>query len=232
MRIHYLQHVPFEGLGSIQGWAEAGRHSITCTRLYAEEDLPKIEMMDMLIVMGGPMNVYEEKKYPWLVREKRCIERAIAANKIVLGICLGAQLIADVLGAKVFANEFKEIGWFPVQRTKEALQSKIGEVFPEKMEVFHWHGDTFDLPTGAIHAAKSVACENQAFIYKGCVVGLQFHLETTKNGATEMIKNCSHELVDGPFIQAEEAILSQEENFESINKAMWKLLDYSNQSDT
>lgn len=227
MNIHYLQHVPFEGPASIQGWAEARGHSITCTRLFAGDALPEIREIDMLIVMGGPMNVYEEKKYPWLAGEKRHIERAIAANKAVLGICLGAQLIADALGSRVYANKHKEIGWFPVQKTEQAGKIPAFGALSDEMVVFHWHGDTFDLPQGAIHAARSAACENQAFIYDGRVAGLQFHLETTRSGAAEMIRNCGHELVDGPFIQPAEAILSREENFESINKAMWKLLDCS-----
>ncbi|MBI5184763.1 MAG: type 1 glutamine amidotransferase [Nitrospinae bacterium] len=227
MRLHYLQHVPFEGLGSIQGWAGAKGHSITCTRLFAGDKFPEIGEIDMLIIMGGPMNIYEEKKHPWLAGEKKFIEKAIAANKTVLGICLGAQLIADALGSRVCANKHKEIGWFPVQKTEQAGKIPAFDALSDEMVVFHWHGDTFDLPQGAIHAARSAACENQAFIYDGRVVGLQFHLETTRSGAAEMIRNCGNELVDGPFIQPAEAILSQGENFENINKAMWKLLDYS-----
>ena len=136
-----------------------------------------------MIVMGGPMNIYEEKKYPWLLREKCFIEDATKTGKVVIGICLGAQIIADVLGANVYAGEHKEIGWFPIFRTKEAGESIVFRDFPSELEVFHWHGDSFDLPSGCIRLAESAACPNQAFIYDERVVGLQFHLEVTRQGA-------------------------------------------------
>ena len=148
MNIHYLQHVPFEGLGSIANWVGQAGHNLTGSRLYAGEALPDPAALDWLIVMGGPMGVHDERHHPWLTREKQLIEQAIGQEKTVLGICLGAQLIADVLGARVYANEHREIGWFPVRRTSEAADCALGRVLPEQVEVFHWHGDTFDLPAG------------------------------------------------------------------------------------
>ena len=121
MNIHYLQHVPFEDLGSIKNWAKIRGHRVTATRFYRAEPLPFLDELDWLIIMGGPMNIYEEDKYPWLGHEKRFIEEVIKTDKVVLGICLGAQLIADVLGVRIYENIHKEIGWFPIQLTSEGI---------------------------------------------------------------------------------------------------------------
>lgn len=165
MKIHYLQHVAFEGLGSIENWAKLQGHTLSATQLYQDESLPSLENIDFLLVMGGLMNIYEEDKYPWLINEKKFIEQAIKHDKIVLGSCLGSQLIADVLGAKVFPNLEPEIGWFPIEVTAAAQNSNIFNVLPKQLTVFHWHGDTFELPQGATRIAKSDGCHNQAFIY-------------------------------------------------------------------
>ncbi|MBV9468373.1 MAG: type 1 glutamine amidotransferase, partial [Abitibacteriaceae bacterium] len=143
MRIHSFQHVPFEGLASIEAWATSRGHTLSASKFYNSEPLPQIEEIDWLIVMGGPMNIYEENKYPWLVPEKHFIKQAIDRQKPVLGICLGAQLIADVLGAKVTRNPSVEIGWFPIQLTAAALNSPLFSFLPSQFPVLHWHGDTF-----------------------------------------------------------------------------------------
>ncbi len=226
MRVHYLQHVPFEGLGSMQRVLLDSGHTISATRLYQPHSLPSTDQFDWLIVMGGPMGVHDDRQYTWLVDEKRFIENAIQDGNIVLGICLGAQLIADVLGASVYANAHKEIGWFPIQRTEASAASPIGSSFPESIEAFHWHGDTFDLPAGAVHLARSTACENQAFVYRQRVLALQYHLETTRESAEALIKNCAHELDGGgPYIQSAEIMLSSDDRFTRINDAMKTLLE-------
>lgn len=225
MKIHHFQHVHFEGLGAIGPWGETNAHTLSATRFFRGERLPKLEDIDWLIVLGGPMGVQDEQRCPWLTQEKRFIEEAIKNRKIVLGICLGAQLIADVLGAKVFRNRFKEIGWFPVELTSASAASLIFKKLPQLFEAFHWHGDTFDPPTGASRIAQSVACENQAFVYDQRIVGLQFHLETTREGAEQPIKCCAEDIVDAPFIQSPNGILSSDAPFEEINKQMGILLD-------
>lgn len=224
MRIHYLQHVPFEGLGSMEQVLLDSGHAITSTRLYESDAVPKTAQFDWLIVMGGPMGVYDEAKYPWLSDEKQFIKKTIEGNKIVLGICLGAQLIAEVLGASVYPNAEKEIGWFPVERIEASQASQLGRAFPQAVEAFHWHGDTFDLPAGAVHLARSSVCENQAFIYRDRVLALQFHLETTKQSASALIKHCAEELVEAPYIQSAQAMLSSNERFIQINETMNSLL--------
>ena len=145
MKLHYLQHVPFEGLGSIASWAKARRAQISRTRLFAGEALPSADEIDLLVVMGGPMGVYDERDYPWLVREKEFLKQAIDTDTRILGVCLGAQLIAEVLGARIYPNDHKEIGWFPIEGVQAAHSNSIGKVLSNAGEVFHWHGDTYDL---------------------------------------------------------------------------------------
>ena len=229
MRAHYFQHVPFEGLGSIEPWLKKAGYEITGTRFFESDELPDLKTIDMLIVMGGPMSVNDEDKFPWLVAEKKFIWDAIAKNKQVLGICLGAQLIAGALGAKVYPNKVKEIGWFPVY----GISSKEHSFrFPSKLEVFHWHGETFDLPMGAVHLAKSDVCENQAFQFGKSVIGLQFHLETTPETARNLVSNCRDELVvNAPYIQKDEKIISVgSETFKSINHLMDEVLSFLTKS--
>jgi GMP synthase (glutamine-hydrolysing) len=225
MKIHYLQHVPFEGLASIESWAMTQNHVLSATRFYNNESLPSVKEIDWLIVMGGPMNIYEDDKYPWLTKEKRFIEQAIKQDKTVVGICLGSQLIADVLGAKVYQGQHKEIGWFPIEMTNEAENSVVFNSLPQKLTVFHWHGDTFDLPEGATCLAYSEGCQNQAFIYNEKILGLQFHLESTKDSVRRIIENCADELVEGKYIQKPEEMLLRDGNFDMINSAMSRILN-------
>lgn len=165
MRIHYLQHVPFEGLASIEQWAIKKDYILSATKFYNGDTLPSVDDLDWLIVMGGSMNIYEDDEYPWLRLEKHFIAEAIKKNKIVIGICLGSQLIADVLGSKVYKGQEKEIGWYPIQVTTEAQKSAVFASLPASLTVFHWHGDIFDLPPDALRLAYSEVCANQAFIY-------------------------------------------------------------------
>jgi len=230
MNIHYLQHVPFERLGTIESWAENYKHLVSRTQLFNENfEFPDVSEIDFLIIMGGPMTSYEEEKFPWLQKEKAFIKEAILKNKKVLGICLGAQLIADALGAKVFPGEHKEIGWFPVYKSSEEPErSKLLDVFPQKFSAFHWHGDVFNIPMGAVHLAGTSACENQAFVYNEKVLALQFHLETTPQSAEELIRHCGDEITDAQFIQKPDEILSNYQAFEKSNKLMETILELFN----
>jgi len=224
MNVHYLQHVPFEGLGSMETWFKNQGHTITVTHLYKNEELPSIEDIDWLIVMGGPMGVEDQAIYPWLTEEKAFIKQAIDQNKIVLGICLGAQLIADVLGAYIVKNSFREIGWFPIQLSKEAKATELGTALPNNFDVFHWHGDTFSIPDHAIPLASSEAYLNQGFILNEKIIGLQFHLETTAASALDLTIHCRNELDNSQYVQTAEEILDKPERFEKINKIMKAVL--------
>lgn len=223
--MHYLKHVPFEDMANIGVWAKDKGHILSKTEFYNNDTLPQMEDFDWLIILGGPMNIYEEKTYPWLASEKEFIAQAIAAKKPVLGICLGAQLIADVLGAKVKRNDFTEIGWFPVTLTRDAKSSQVFTNLPEKFMAFHWHGDTFEIPSGAVRVAESEGCKNQAFVYNDRVIGLQFHIEYSLESINSMLDNCGDELVDGKFIQNEEEILGLKENLKETNHLLNSLLD-------
>ncbi len=226
MRIHYFQHVPFESPANILNWAKERGHTITGTHLYKNDPFPDFSSFDMLVVMGGPMGVYDDDKYSFLKREKVFIENSLKLGKKVLGVCLGAQLIADVLGAKVYKNKYKEIGWFPVNLTDEAKQSKVFKDLPDEFTPFHWHGDTFDLPKGARHIAYNKATLNQAFEIEGKVIGLQFHLETTKESAKQLIENSQEELKEkGKYIQAPDDMLSKDDYFTVIKHQLYTLLD-------
>lgn len=220
MKIHYLQHVPFENLANIEPWAINENHTISKTLLFNNHTLPKTSEFDWLIIMGGPMNIYEDKKYSWLVEEKKFIEKAIADEKNVLGICLGAQLITDVLGGTVYKNNYKEIGWHPVLLTEEAKSSSVFNKLPDRFIAFHWHGDTFNLPSGAIRTAESEGCANQAFEYDKRVIGLQFHLESSEKSINSLIQNCADDITEGKYVQKTEEILYQHKNLEEIEKTM------------
>ena len=224
MRVHYLQHVPFEGPASIASVLKQNGHKLTSTKLYNHETLPSITDMDWLIVMGGPMGIYDQDRYSWLIAEKKFIKDAILSNKIVLGICLGAQLIAEALGAKVYKNKFQEIGWFNIRRSSGAATTILSKAIPNEAEVLHWHGDTFDIPAGATPLARSAACQNQGFIMDDRVVALQFHLETTCQSAKLLIENCRNELDGSQYVQTENEILSNPQRFLNINKIMVSVL--------
>jgi GMP synthase (glutamine-hydrolysing) len=220
MNVHYLQHVPFEGLGSMERWLQNHGHHITSTQLYNKESLPNLDDVDWLIVMGGPMGVEDQAIYPWMSAEKAFIKQAIDQKKIVLGICLGAQLIADVLDAYIIKNTYREIGWFPVQLSKEAKTTLLGAALPDKFDAFHWHGDTFAIPENATPLAYSEACLNQGFIINNRVVGLQFHLETTTESALDLTIHCKNELNHSRYVQTAEMILADPERFTQINIIM------------
>lgn len=224
VRIHYLQHVPFEGLGSMEAWFHERGYPLSASQLYREHQLPSLECFDWLVVMGGPMGVRDNVEYPWLAQEQHFIRAAIDAGKIVLGICLGAQLIAAALGARVMPNAQREIGWFPITAEQHKIGDVITEVFSGSTLAFHWHGDTFELPTGARRLASSEACHNQAFSLEARVFGFQFHLETTPDSAAALIENCAGELDNSRYVQSAHEILAQPGRFTEINNTMSAVL--------
>lgn len=212
MRVHWFQHVEFEGLGLIEPWLRARGHELSATRWWAGETIAPEALADIdwLVVMGGPMNIYQYRDHPWLPREKAAISAAISAGKRVLGVCLGGQLIADVLGGKVVQNREREIGWWPVRAvTAGAPRSEGGGrySFPREAVVLHWHGDTFTLPPDARRLAESEACAQQAFAWGERVLALQFHLEMSGAATGNIVTACADELaVGGVWVQPAEAI--------------------------
>lgn len=225
MRIHILQHESFESPGIILDWIKEKKFDFSYTKFYENNGLPAISEFDWLIIMGGPMGVYEVEKFPWLKEEKDFIRKSIDSGKIVLGICLGAQLIASSLGAKVYPNKFKEIGWFNVNIFNNPNNKFFTSPLTGSKKVFQWHGDTFDLPAGAIHIAESEACKHQAFIYKGKVLALQFHCEITYDSLKVMIKEGVNELKMGKYIQSADEILSRKDLISDNNSLMRLVLN-------
>ena len=224
MNVHILQHVPFEGIGSMEPWLRKRAANITSTRFFEAWTLPDVSRLDLIIAMGGPMSVNDETELPWLVQEKQFIRAAIQQGVPVLGICLGAQLIASALGARVYAGRQREIGWFDIEAVPHAGGTFA---FPLTATVFHWHGETFDLPAGAVHLARSAACEHQAFQIGTHAIGLQFHLETTPASADAIITHCRDELVADTFVQSEAALRAvPTAAYERINALMADVLDY------
>ena len=225
MRAHYLQHEPQEGLGSIEAWLAERGFEIHGTMLHEGENLPLPGDFDLLVIMGGGMSANDEEKLPWLRAEKELIRTAIAAEKKVLGVCLGAQLIASALGARVYRNAHKEIGWHPIRGIASSETSAFR--FPSICDAFHWHGETFDLPPGAVHLAESQACRHQAFQIGTNVIGLQFHLETKPETARQFISSGRSDLTPGPYVQTEEAILSAPpEKYRQLNGLMARVLSH------
>jgi GMP synthase-like glutamine amidotransferase len=205
MKVHIFQHVPFEDIGSIDHWLKQHDVALAYTRFFNNDPLPELEQVDFLVIMGGPMSVNDGNKIPWLIAEKQFIGTAVDKNIPLLGICLGAQLIAHALGARVFKNNLKEIGWFPVQgRPTPDLCFR----FPDEFTPFHWHGETFDLPSGAVQLARSRACEQQAFQTRRNIIGLQFHLEATPESIAGLIEHGRSELNAGTYVQREQQLRS------------------------
>ena len=225
MRAHFLQHVPFEGPGSIEPWLKAAGFEVSCTRFFESTGLPDPAAVDLLIVMGGPMSVNDENRFPWLRVEKQFVRSVIDRGTPVLGVCLGAQLIAGSLGARVGPNPHKEIGWFPVHGVPSGDKRVFR--FPSSIEAFHWHGETFDLPPGAVRIAQSEGCANQGFQLGPSVIGLQFHLETTPDSAREIVRHCRDELQPGRYVQSEGEILSALPiQYDTINGLIGEVLSF------
>lgn len=224
MKVHVFQHAPFEGLGSIGFWLDARGAEVSYTRCFAGDPIPALAGFDMVIAMGGPMSVNDEEDLPWLKDEKLAIRDAIARDIPVLGVCLGAQLIACALGARVYRNALKEIGWFPI-RAVTPSEPSFG--FPSECNVFHWHGETFELPESATLLARSEACEHQAFQVKRNVIGLQFHLEMTPDSALAMVENCRDELIPDRYVQSEAELRAvPASRYGTVNELMSQVLTY------
>jgi GMP synthase-like glutamine amidotransferase len=181
MTLLVMQHVPFEGPGAISDWAYSNGHRVEFCRLWAGDRLPDPDTIDGVAVMGGPMSIWETYRHTWLEPERHLISELVRKQVPVLGVCLGAQQIAAALGASVYRGPQKEIGFFPVTLANNAWRTLMSGRTPPPVgaTVFHWHGDTFDLPEGAELLASSPVTPNQAFCVGTSTIALQFHLEST-----------------------------------------------------
>jgi GMP synthase (glutamine-hydrolysing) len=175
-----VRHVAFEDLGTIAELLEQRGYATRTLEAGVDPLGAELGPEDLLIVLGGPIGAYQEDRYPFLLAELKLIERALAARSRVLGVCLGAQLLARVLGARVYPGAAKEIGFAPVELTPEGRRSALQHLGAGL--VLHWHGDTFDLPRGAVRLASTAVTPNQAFAHGSSVLALQFHVEVTPAG--------------------------------------------------
>ena len=204
--------------------------SRTC--MYEDQSFPSIHDIDALMVMGGPMSVTDDLEYPWLTLEKEFIESVIKLGKPVIGVCLGAQLIANVLGAAVVKNAHEEIGWFPVNRVdnqkdnqkNNLLDTRI-EKLPQSFDALHWHGDTFDIPEGARNFISSAACTNQAFTYGEATLALQFHLEMLPSHVQAIYQECGSAEKTGTYINGLADMLAPADKFQHASKILENILE-------
>jgi GMP synthase-like glutamine amidotransferase len=239
MHVLVFQHVHFEGLGAMAPWLDEQKAQVQVIRQYEPEPglLPALSAIDLIIVLGGPMSVHDADRYPWLEAEKAYIQTALRAKTPILGLCLGAQLIAEQLGGSVRKNLLPEIGWWPIhwhdaaQRIWPECQCadkpELEAIEAAGTRVFHWHGETFDLPAEAQPLAHSAACVNQGFLYRDHVVGLQFHLEMTPETVEHLLVNGEDELVDSPFVSTAEKMKSEPADTYALNqRLMGELLQY------
>ncbi|OGP89586.1 MAG: hypothetical protein A2156_13840 [Deltaproteobacteria bacterium RBG_16_48_10] len=190
MNVLIVKHAEIEGPGVIEEYLKQGKIPYQILNLESDVRFPRLDDLTHIILLGGPMNVYEEDRYPFLKYEDLFIKEAIQRGKRILGICLGAQLIAKALGAKVYKSPVKEIGWYDLSLTEEGVRDPLFAAFPKTFSVFQWHGDTFDLPNAAKLITTSRPVQNQAFRYGENAYGLQFHLEITEEMIQEWMKEC------------------------------------------
>jgi len=226
MRMVCLQHAEYERPEAVATWADSRGHSIeTVVPLF--ERYPSPDTFDMLVVMGGPMGAYEDAAYPWLTAERAFIREAIDAGRLVLGICLGAQLVAVVLGGDAHPHTVREVGWFPVRLTDAGRESAVLSVLPDEFIAGIWHGDTYDLPAGLQTAAVSDACRNQAFeACDGRVVGVQFHLEWTREALRGLADRHGDWLEQGgSYVQSEREFVDPGPALETGVELLHGLLD-------
>ncbi len=228
-RFHYIQHVPFEGPGVILSWALGQGFTISSTRAWLGEAFPSVDNFDWLLIMGGPMSVGDEDMYPWLAEEKARIREAVEKEKKVIGICLGAQLIAAAMGSPVYGNAFREIGWFPLKASADAVHLPLTGLL-DGLTAFHWHGDTFSLPEGATLLCSSEACANQAFMLGKSVLALQFHLEVDELAVEGMLEEMSRELNPERYVMGREGIMAGRVYLKANHRRMFALLDLMGES--
>jgi len=220
MHIAILQHVAHEGPAALADWAAARGHDTTTYPLYADPSLPAPDDFDCLVVLGGGMSVDDGDVHPWLEPERTLMRAALAAGRPVIGICLGAQQLARALGAAVFPNGEREVGFWPIRRVGNALP------LPAALTVCHWHGDTFSLPEGAVLLAESDACRNQVFVTgDGLGLGLQCHLEATLQWVAAC---CTHDacyLIPGRWMQDAARLRTERIAYPQMHAALFTLLD-------
>ncbi len=237
MRIHFLQHKSFDAAELIKRWAGAHGYPWTETYAFQGEQLPSADQFDVLISHGGPQSAYEHDKYPWMMDEYELIHQALNKGKKVFGICLGAQMLATALGAKVKKNHTPEIGWHDVFVTNEPSLAEIKtekgdytetykKCFPPSFSTFNWHYDVFDIPPGATRLFRSAITPNQGFCRGTNVLGLQFHPETVQATLDYLMPMlCPNMVAQYETVHSEANITDGSHNMMHNHTALQTLLD-------
>jgi GMP synthase-like glutamine amidotransferase len=226
MKIHCLVHLDFETLGNIRDWTCEKEHSLSISVPSEKQSYPDPEDIDLLIIMGGLMSVYQEDEYPWLKQEKEFVKSMISCGKAVYGICFGAQMLSEVLGGQVSPNRHREIGWHKVRSLEEFERNSQLFHVQNELTVFQWHGDAFTLPPGCRRLFESEACPEQGFIYGDKVLALQFHPEVDAECVESLLENCSSDLVEGKYISSENEIRGRNDLLENSAHLMFSILDW------
>jgi len=225
MKLVCLCHVPFEGPANIAAWARNQGFELAEVHLYRGDPFPAPEDFDWLVVMGGPMSVHDENVYSWLKAEKRFVREAIDNGAVVVGVCLGAQILAELLGGDVTQGPHREIGWFPVHLTGAGHESPVMSALSAEFTAFHWHGEVFSAPPGCEILAESDACKSQAFLYDNRVLALQYHLESTEESVELLLKNGGGDIDGSRYTQTAEDIREGLHNVNAANEHLAALLD-------
>jgi GMP synthase (glutamine-hydrolysing) len=224
MRIHFLIHAAFEKPGIIESWAISKGHKLSFTHVYKGEKLPDVSELDFLVLMGGPQSPTKLDQYPYLRDEIKLAKQAIDQKKVVLGVCLGAQLIGESLGAATEHSPNKEIGVYPIYLTKEGEADPLFKNFPKTFEVMHWHNDMPGLSPGAVLLAYSEGCPRQVVKYSDRVYGLQCHLEMTAELIRGLVEHCASDLKPGKYVEEKEKLLTNSTT--EMNQKLQAILDH------
>jgi len=220
MKLAILQHVAHEGPAALLDWTDARGHRTAIWPLYNSPSLPTTEQFDGLIVLGGGMSVHDNDIHPWLEPERQLIRDTLAAGRPVMGVCLGAQQLAHALGARVFPNDEREVGFWPIHRKGDTLP------LPTTLPACHWHGDTFDLPEGAVLLASSEGCRNQVFVTgDGVGLGLQCHLEASAEWVDSCCTHDADYLIPGRWMQDANRLRAERTAYPAMHAALFDLLD-------
>ncbi len=227
MKLHLLEHDSEDfSRTNISFWAAEKGHQVNQTFVCNHEELPPVDSFDWLMVMGGSQHGWDEQGNPWLREEKALLGKALAKGKIIMGICFGAQLLAETLGGQIFPNDHQEIGWHEVSLNREGQESFLFQNIPSDFVTFHWHSDHFSLPRSCTRLAGSKATENQAFVAKDCpLVGLQFHPEYTRDMVKYDAGQHGQDWVPDMFVSSGDEVLARTEMLSDTYWLMETLLD-------
>jgi GMP synthase-like glutamine amidotransferase len=227
MRIQLIEHDPEDfSRTNISFWAAKKGYRVHQIYVCNHEALPSLDDFDWLMVMGGSQHAWDEQGNAWLEEEKRFVGEALAAGKLYLGICFGAQILAEALGGRIFPNEYREIGWHEVSLTRQGRESFLFKNVPNSFVSFHWHSDHFSLPRSCTRLAFSKATENQAFISNDRpAVGLQFHPEYTREMVAYYAEKQSQDWVPDVYVSGQDEVLARTAEIQGTYWLMEALLE-------